>query len=55
MVLFFRRFPTEALAVEFDEIVMTLNVYTNNGMTIAQIERFWISWACRTQPFGSTR
>jgi hypothetical protein len=42
MVLFFRRFLTEALAVELDEIVMTLNVYTNNGMTIEKIERYWL-------------
>lgn len=42
MVLFFRRFLTEALAVECDKIVMTLNVYTNNGMTIEEIERYWL-------------
>jgi hypothetical protein len=42
MVLLFRRFLTEALAVELDEIVMTLNVYTNNGMTIQEIERYWL-------------
>jgi hypothetical protein len=42
MVSFFRRFLTDALAVELDEIVMTLNVYTNNGMTIEEIERYWL-------------
>ena len=42
MVVFFRRFLTEALAVELDEIVMTLNVYTNNGMAIEEIERYWL-------------
>ena len=42
MVLLFRKFLTDALAVEFDEIVMTLNVYTNNGMTIEEIERYWL-------------
>lgn len=42
MVLLFRRFLTDALAIEFDEIVMTLNVYTNNGLTIEEIERYWL-------------
>jgi hypothetical protein len=42
MALFFRRFLTDALAIELDEIVMTLNVYTNNGMTIDEIERYWL-------------
>ena len=42
MALFFRRFLTDALAIELDEIVMTLNVYTNNGMTIEEIERYWL-------------
>jgi hypothetical protein len=42
MVLLFRRFLTEALAVELDEIVMTLNVYTNNGLSIEEIERYWL-------------
>ena len=34
MVLFFRRFLTDALAIAYDKIVMTLNVYTNNGICI---------------------
>ena len=42
MVLFFRRFLTEALAVARDKIVMTVNVYTTNGMTIEEIERYWL-------------
>ena len=42
MVLFFRRFLTEALAIERDEIVMTLNVYTTNGRSVAEIERYWL-------------
>jgi hypothetical protein len=42
MVLFFRRFLTDALAIELDEIVMTLNVYTNNGLAIEEIERYWL-------------
>jgi hypothetical protein len=42
MVLLFRRFLTDGLAIELDEIVMTLNVYTNNGLTIDEIERYWL-------------
>jgi hypothetical protein len=42
MCLLFRRFRTEALAIELDEIVMTVNVYTNNGLTIDAIERYWL-------------
>jgi hypothetical protein len=39
MLVLFRRFLVESLAIERDEIVMTLNVYTNNGLTIEQIEQ----------------
>jgi hypothetical protein len=42
MVWFFRRFLTEALAVGVDKIAMTLNVYTTNGLTIEEIERYWL-------------
>ena len=42
MVRFFRRFLTEALRVPVDKIVMTLNVYTNNGLSIEEIERHWL-------------
>lgn len=42
MVWFFRRFLTEALAVDVDKIAMTLNVYTTNGLTIEEIERYWL-------------
>jgi hypothetical protein len=42
MLVLFRRFLSESLAVERDEIVMTLNVYTNNGLTIEGIERHWL-------------
>jgi hypothetical protein len=42
MVWFFRRFLTEALAVEVDKIAMSLNVYTTNGLTIEEIERYWL-------------
>lgn len=42
MVALFRRFLTDALAIEDDEILLTLNVYTNNGLTIDEIERYWL-------------
>jgi hypothetical protein len=42
MLAFFRRFLVDAMAIEADEIAMSINVYTNNGMTIEQIERYWL-------------
>ncbi len=43
MVKFFRRFLTESLEVPVERISLTLNVYTTNGMTIEEIERFWLA------------
>ena len=42
MLLLFRHFLTEALAVEIDEIIMSINVYTNNGLSIDEIEAYWL-------------
>jgi hypothetical protein len=42
MVRQFRRFLTDSLGVEREAIVMSINVYTNNGMTIDEIERHWL-------------
>lgn len=42
MLAFFRRFLVEAMAIEVDEIAMSINVYTNNGMAIEEIERYWL-------------
>jgi hypothetical protein len=42
MVRLFRRFLTDSLGVERGAIVMSINVYTNNGMTIDEIERHWL-------------
>ena len=42
MVLLFRRFLTDCLGVELSRIRLTLNVYTNNGMAIEEIERHWL-------------
>jgi hypothetical protein len=42
MLVLFRRFLTDALAIEIDEIVMSLNAYTNNGLPIEEIEAYWL-------------
>lgn len=42
MVLLFRRFLRDALAMEDEDIVLTINVYTGNGLTIEEIERYWL-------------
>ena len=42
MVLLFRRFLTDSLGVELRSILMSLNVYTNNGLTIGEIEGHWL-------------
>jgi hypothetical protein len=42
MLLLFRRFLTEAMAIERDEILLAINVYTNNGLSIEEIERYWL-------------
>jgi hypothetical protein len=42
MVRLFRRFLTDSLGIDRKSILMTLNVYTNNGMTIAEIEGRWL-------------
>lgn len=43
MLLLFRRFLTEAMAIERDEILLAINVYTNNGLTLEEIERYWLN------------
>jgi hypothetical protein len=42
MMLLFRRFLTTALGVDRGEIRMSINAYTNNGISIDEIERFWL-------------
>jgi hypothetical protein len=42
MLAVFRKFLVEAMAIGPDEIAMSINVYTNNGMTIEEIERYWL-------------
>jgi hypothetical protein len=42
MVALFRRFLTEALAIPRGAILFSINVYTNNGLSLAEIERHWL-------------
>ena len=42
MVAFFRRFLVDALRVKPGDIHLSINVYTNNGMGIDEIERYWL-------------
>lgn len=42
MLWLFRRFLTDALGIERDRICLAINVYTGNGLTILQIERYWL-------------
>jgi hypothetical protein len=42
LVRFFCRFLRESLGVDPTAIVMSLNVYTNNGLKIEEIERHWL-------------
>ena len=42
MVVLFRRFLTDAMGIERDKILLMLNVYTNNGLTIDDVERYWL-------------
>jgi hypothetical protein len=42
MVAFFRRFLVDALGIDPMRLRMSINVYTNNGLTIEQIERSWL-------------
>jgi hypothetical protein len=42
MVLLFRRFLTDSLGIEPHDIRMSINVYTNNGLSIDEIEAFWL-------------
>ena len=42
MIVFFQRFLMEALGVPRGQILFSINVYTNNGMTLNEIERHWL-------------
>jgi hypothetical protein len=43
MVLLFRRFLTESLGVDRGSILISLNVYTDNGLSIDEIECHWLN------------
>ena len=42
MLRVFRRFLTDALGVDPTDIRLRLNVYTNNGLSIEEIEQYWL-------------
>ncbi len=42
MLVFFRRFLVEALGVEPSRLSLSLHVYLTNGLTIGQIEDYWL-------------
>jgi hypothetical protein len=42
MVQFFMRFLRERLGVQSDDCRIRLNVYTNNGIPVEDIERYWL-------------
>jgi hypothetical protein len=42
MALLFRRFLTDAVGVARGDIRLSINAYTNNGLSIEEIERFWL-------------
>jgi hypothetical protein len=43
MVRFFVRFLRTCFGVSADELTLRLNVYTGNGLTLAEIERRWLT------------
>jgi hypothetical protein len=43
MVRFFRRFVSTCFDAPPERFVMSLNVYTTNGLTIAEIEDYWLA------------
>jgi hypothetical protein len=42
MVVLFRRFLTDSLGIQRESILFSLNVYTNNGLSIEEIEGYWL-------------
>jgi hypothetical protein len=42
MIRFFTTFLRESLGVPDSQLALRLNVYTNNGLTVEQIEGFWL-------------
>lgn len=44
MLRFFRTFLVDALRIQPEDIQLSINVYTNNGMSIEEIEHYWLEW-----------
>jgi hypothetical protein len=42
MLRMFRDFLTESLWIDVGRILLAVNVYTGNGLDIAEIERYWL-------------
>lgn len=42
MLAFFARFLRECFGIASDDMTFSLNVYTNNGLTIEEIESYWM-------------
>jgi hypothetical protein len=42
MLILFRRFLCESLGIDPAQICLSINVYTGNGLTIEQIEDYWL-------------
>ena len=43
MVKFFLRFLRECFDVPDEDMALHLNVYLNNGLTLDEVERYWLS------------
>jgi hypothetical protein len=53
MLVLFRRFLTDALRIAPEAITLSINAYTNNGLSIEQIEAYWLDLL--ELPRGSVR
>jgi hypothetical protein len=42
MVRFFRRFLTDCFDVRAQDLRLSLNFYTGNGVSVEEIERYWL-------------
>jgi hypothetical protein len=42
MLVLFRRFLTDSLRIPVDRVLLSINVYTGNGLAIDEIERYWL-------------
>lgn len=54
MVAFFRGFLVETLGIEPHEIYLSINVYTNNGMSFEAIKRYWLGHVLNHMPTSSS-